>query len=474
MRSRVWWVGTGLVASVTVGLLAAWANVVVVGVGLILLLGLAYLALLLRYPQRGLWLLAASLPFERIGTVPLGFFTLKLGHLVSFGMLASWLARSILTKTWRFAYNPLRLPLLLYLAATVLSLTNAVNLTRSVTLILQLLIGWLVYWLTINFLDRQNLKPTLIALWVGSALVALFGLYQFVGDWLGLPTTLTGLLPQYSGKLVFGFARIQSVSLEPLYFANYLLLPILTAAAYLVGGRGRRRLLLLPLLLLLLTVLVLTLARGAYLGLSVATLLLIVMYRRRLFRSRVILVALATSALVITAVMALLVSTAGRGENPLQAFSKQIRNTGQDTSTRQRLGSIKAAQELTSEYPVTGIGLGNFGDYYQDPLTTSASRQSRQVVNNQFLETLVETGVIGLTTLLFILFVLLERTVRAFRAVANKPGLRPALVGASLAALAIFVQAQTFSALYLMHVWFAVGLLVAVQNLILLPVAKRS
>lgn len=465
------WLGVAAAAAVVLGLAVAASGFLPAAAlaGGLLVAGVT--ALLLRHPDRGLWLLGAALPYERLGTVPLGFFTLKFGHLIAAGMLGAWAARSALTRSLRLMRDPLRVPLLLLLGASVLSLTAAVNLPRGAALIGQLVIGLLVYLLTINFLSRRTLKGALLAVWAGALVVSLFGLYQFVGDYLGIPPALTGLLPSYSGSQVFGFARIQSVSLEPLYFANYLLLPLLTAAAYFFGTAARRRLWLIPFLALLLTVFILTLARGAYLGLLAGGLLLLAVYWQRILTPRVIAGATFAVGVVVAGVVVLLLQTAAtRGEAPLEVFAKQISGTGQDVSSQQRIGSISAARQLVADHPLTGVGVGNFGEYYQDPRTQpSPDRSVSQVVNNQTLETLVETGLVGLFALLLLVWMLLARTIRAFRAVGQDDILRAALVGSGAALAAMLVQAQTFSALYLMHLWFTIGLVVAVQNLILLP-----
>ena len=470
MNSEKRWIALGAAAvaaaglGVGIGFSAGWATVAF-GAALVFA---AYVLLLLRYPQRGLWLLAVGLPYERLGTLPLPGFTLKFGHVVAGFIVVSLAARAAITKAIRFAADPLRIPLLLLLFASVLSLINAPDLVRGASLVGQLLVGYLIYFCVVNLLSRRNVWPTLAALWIGAAVVAAFGLYQFVGDYLGLPPSVTGLVSSYSGAAAFGFARIIGPSLEPLYFANYLLLPILTAAAFLLGTRGKGRVRLAAFLVLAGTVLVLTLARGAFLGLAAGLFVLSLRYWRELFRPKVI----ATGATVVlvagVAVVWLLLQSAHGSESPLDAFSRQLEVTGQDNSSRQRIGTVQAAAELVKQHPLVGVGVGNFGHYYQDPAATVSEDQVPQTVHNQPFETLVETGVIGLAALALVGLVLLKRTIEAWRKVRGA-FLTAALVGAAAAVLAIFVQAQTFSAIYLMHVWFAIGLLVAVQNLILVP-----
>jgi O-antigen ligase len=432
------------------------------------LLFAGYVLLLLRYPERGLWLLAVGLPYERLGALPLPGFTLKFGHVVAAFIVLSLAARTAITKTFRFAADPLRIPLLLLLFASILSLVNAPDLVRGASLIGQLLVGFLIYFCVVQLLGRRNVWPTLAALWLGATIVTVFGLYQFVGDFLGLPTEITGLVPSYSGAAAFGFARITGPSLEPLYFANYLLLPILTATAFLLGTKGKGRIRLGAFLALAGTVLVLTLARGAFLGLAAGLIIIGLRYWRQIFKPKVIITGLVVVLIAITAAGWLLIKSANGNEDPLESFAHQLGVTGKDVSSQQRVGTVEAAAGLVKDYPLTGVGVGNFGHYYQDPSSTVSDNQVPQTVHNQPFETLVETGIIGLATLALVGFVLLKRTIEAWRKVRGA-FLTAALVGSAAAVLAIFVQAQTFSAIYLMHVWFAIGLLVAVQNLILVP-----
>lgn len=470
VRENTPWVGLGAVIVAAVGLgvgigfSAGWA----VAVFAAALLFAAYVSLLLRWPERGLWLLAVGLPYERLGTLPLPGFTLKFGHVVAVFIVGSLAARAAITKTIRLAVDPLRIPLLLLLFASVLSLVNAPDLVRGAALIGQLLVGYLIYFCVINLLSRRNVWPTLAALWIGATVVTAFGVYQFVGDYLGLSPDVTGLVASYSGAAAFGFARITGPSLEPLYFANYLLLPILTAAAFFLGTKGKGRIRIAGFLALAGVVFVLTLARGAFLGLVAGLAVLGLRYWRELFRPKVIITGISVIVVAGVAVVWLLLQSAHGDESPLDAFSRQLEVTGSDTSSQQRIGTVEAAADLVRDYPLTGVGVGQFGNYYQDPASTVSDSQVPQTVHNQLFETLVETGIIGLAALVLVGFVLLKRTIEAWQKVRGA-FLTAALVGTAAAVVAIFVQAQTFSALYLMHVWFAMGMLVAVQNLILVP-----
>jgi O-Antigen ligase len=54
---------------------------------------------------------------------------------------------------------------------------------------------------------------------------SIFGLYQFFGDLVGIPTAFT-LLREHYTKIVFGVPRVQGTAVEPLYFAGMLLIAI--------------------------------------------------------------------------------------------------------------------------------------------------------------------------------------------------------------------------------------------------------
>ena len=88
-----------------------------------------------------------------------------------------------------------------------------------------------------------------------------------------------------------------------------------------------------------------------------------------------------------------------------------------------------------------------------------------KIVNNEFIEILAENGILGLFFFcLFILF-LIVRSIKAI-IITKDEYLRAILVGLLGAFIGVLVQYQTFSTLYIMHVWFLIGLMIAVQNMI--------
>jgi len=206
--------------------------------------------------------------------------------------------------------TPFRWPEWLWLAAflgfNVLSLLNAENLPRSL-----IVLGFTVFTaslaviLPLSLRAPEDFSRARRVILLSAAAVGLFGLWQFAGDMLGAPTALTGLRPQYA-KAILGFTRVQSTALEPLYFADYLLLPIGLALSWIVGGAKKYRGPLLALLGLLFVNLVLTSSRGGYAGFIALCSALAWMHRRRLRELKKFLpLVLAAAALVIVTIAAI-------------------------------------------------------------------------------------------------------------------------------------------------------------------------
>src|SRR5690606_5741903 len=179
---------------------------------------------------------------------------------------------------------PVAWPLLAYLVAAALSFTAALELQRSLQVLIFTVFTMGFSLIVINLLRTPDDLRKAIRILLGSAaIVGVFGIYQFLGDAVGLPLSLTGLDQGYS-LAVLGFPRIQAFSVEPLYLGNYLLLPLaLIVSLLMLRVNAWPRLLLWLLFALLSLVLVLTVSRGAYLGAGVTVLVLILTLPRQIF-----------------------------------------------------------------------------------------------------------------------------------------------------------------------------------------------
>ncbi|MFH1171449.1 MAG: O-antigen ligase family protein, partial [bacterium] len=313
---------------------------------------------------------------------------------------------------------------------------------------------------------RKQLERLVLVLLFSATLVGIFGLFQFIGDIAGLPTTITGLRDLYT-KEIFGFPRIQSTALEPLYFANYLLIPLGVLFAFLLARKGSIPRWITFLLFALLTAnLVLTVSRGAYLGFAGLVLCIILLALRDFFRLRTLLPLGIGAVLVAIAVLRALSLNDATGLN-IETFTSHIQNVFYGASYTERIETIETAKQAFWTSPMVGIGPGSFGPFTA-PSPVEQPQDGWRIVNNEPLELLAETGLLGLLAIGIAFFILIARSIKAlWRCNADDP-LRYVLLGLLGALIGVIIQYQTFSILYIMHIWVFVGLLVAVQNLVFL------
>jgi hypothetical protein len=224
---------------------------------------------LIRYTPILLGAILFLLPFERIPSFDVAAgslsVTVRLSQLVG---LALWAVALLTLDPARLSVEQAKkLPayvklIVLFLFTTLLSsLAASFSLKRA-------LIVWVftLFTIGVGLLVGRYFKPKDVPIYIrclalGTWVVVIFGFYQFFGDILGLSNSATGLRDLYTYS-VLGFTRVQSTALEPLYLANFLLIPLFIFLAQYVYGLKKR-----PWLLALGTVIfTLTVSRGAYIS----------------------------------------------------------------------------------------------------------------------------------------------------------------------------------------------------------------
>lgn len=413
-------------------------------------------------PAAGLLLLAFFLPFERIGSVDVGGITIRISQVLAIISIGAWLGRGLLLQKFKLRNYPIFLPITAFLVVNVLALSNAPYVQRSL-----LVLGFTLFTIMVSVAlpnvirHRIQVEQVTYILLASAAIVSIFGIYQFVGDLAGLPTSLTGLRAQYT-KDILGFPRIQSTALEPLYFANYLLIPLCLASALWLSRSSKLKAFSLLVLIGMAGLnLVLTVSRGGYIAFIVSCFIIVAAYFRQVLTWR----NLITTAVIGTVVTLLALRFLNVGEQ-LTSFMDHVTNLFGGASYDERVETFVTAETIWTNHPWIGIGPGSFGPFasYHPRIVPG---EGYAIVNNEYIELLAETGVFGLLCFLGIMIILLTRSIKAWRCSASDPLLRAILVGLTAALCGILVQYNTFSVLYITHIWFTIGLLIAVQNIIL-------
>lgn len=465
-KENILWMGLAVLVAaffaLIIGKFAALSFVMVLG--LLAVLVIAFF--IFRNPDFGWFLIIFFLPFERVPTVNLGGVDVKINTILGFITLISWiLALMFNAKKYKVSPNALAIPLLIFIFTMVLSLTQAQAMTRAVEVLFFILFTMALSVLAVNIVNNKEiLNKTIKVLFASSLVVGIFGLFQFGGDTIGLPQSITLLKTGYTSS-VFGFPRIQAFSMEPLYLANYLLIPLMIGTAFFFNHAGPlKRWPLIGLLTLLLINFILTVSRGGYLGLVVAFLILAVLIFRRVLTWKNIAYGLLTIVVVGYGVAFALSRGDYRATNEFLGHV-MLADINQGESIQGRLATFRRSLQAFHESPILGIGIGNYGPWNKFyPSYTPPG--GWDIVNNQYLETLAETGIVGVSALGLVILILIIRTFIALK-YAEDIFLRSVLIGVFAAFCGILIQYNFMSTLYIIHIWILIGLLIAVQNMIL-------
>jgi O-antigen ligase len=139
----------------------------------------------------------------------------------------------------------------------------------------------------------------------------------------------------------------------------------------------------------------------------------------------------------------------------IQTFTRQATDLFGGASFADRASTVSQAWDIIKQNPF-GVGPGNFGPAVAThPLVEPYG--GWLIVNNIYLEVWAEEGSIGLLGFLALCVYVFLAVLRTYWG--EKDLFRKSLLLAVGAAfVAILAQYMTFSILYIMHIWFCIGL----------------
>lgn len=452
-----WFLPAAVSATVGLGLIAKF---VPLGIGLFLVLIITIVLLIgmFRDPLFGVLALIFFLPFEKFPSITIGGIDWRLNHLIGGLLIITTLIFALIHPQKKLSFGGIGWLSAIFALALFTSIGVAVDQTRALIILVFILFMLGVYLAVIYNLDNlSRLWQAIKILFISAGVVVAFGFFQFAGDMIGLPTSLTLLHPAYTNA-VFGFPRIHVFSGEPLYLGNYLLIPAAVGLALLLG-RGRiNRSLVGVVTAGAVAILILTLSRGAIVGFIASLLVVIVLLFKKLLEvknlGRMLLIGILGVVIVIGIFWRLDPNLGERFTNQLL-----VKDWGKGESTVGRLNSYENAWQIFRDNPVRGIGLGNYGPWLINYPSEPKGR-GWDIVNNEYLELASETGIIGLGAFLLLIVGMIWLAIRAYLRTTDET-LKALIVGLLAAVVGILVQYNFFSTLYIFHVWAAFGLLVA-------------
>jgi O-antigen ligase len=296
-------------------------------------------------------------------------------------------------------------------------------------------------FLIAQLLEKEDIKLFERVTILVSVAVIGFGFYQYIADVFHAPLWVSALSAQYTSGWTYFFPRPQSTALEPLYLAYYLVLPIALLSLPILRGqqlpRWQR-----VLLVSMYAMLLLSLARGAIIGIIVMITAAIITIRpvrkELLVFARVIVMAILLTASM--TILAVIVS----GSHAFGSFTSHAVDLN-DESAQTRYRGINPAIRAFLERPITGHGIVNNGD-------NVTSRK----VNNSYLTILIEQGLLGVLALSPIGWAICSSLAQSYRQ-------KLSLVASpyTLSIIAMLVQANTFEAFQLLRSWVVLALLIS-------------
>jgi O-antigen ligase len=360
----------------------------------------------------------------------------------------SWFARTAVNKEMGVVVKtPLNRAILAYVAthlmATLLGyVTGSVATLGGFFYVLKYVEYFVVYYMTVNHLrDRSQLWRLVVTALATAAIVSVVGIAQ---------------IP--SGERVT--APFEGDVGEPNTLGGYLLLTIAVAAGIALETRRLRvRVLSVGLVLLMALPFVFTLSRASYLGVFplVAGLAVFSRHRRLLVGVLLVLVALAPVAgtLLVPAPVKQRVLETFRPEAAQQTV--RIGKVAFDPSTSERLVSMRRALKGWIRRPILGYGVTGFA-----------------FMDAQYARSLVETGILGFTAFLWLMWGVLKAARRAFETLTEpeERGLALGFLAGTLALLAHAVGSNTFIIVRIMEpFWFFAAVVVTLPTL---PAARPA
>ena len=410
--------------------------------------------------------LGVSLPFDRIPSFSVFSISVRFSLIFS-ALIILRSAYLLVSKKINLKLSPPDKFLVGFIIWLAIIIPVSLNLTRALSVFIFTLFAILLAFSISIIFKKEYFKPLATALFLVTFIVVGFGIFQYFGDIFNLPGSVTGLRERYSWS-VFGFPRIQSFSLEPLYMAAFLLLPYsLAATQLLLKGRIYSSKLLLSVIFLSSFAIFLSVSRGGIYAMILSSIVVatyVVVSKKGEFKKALQLLSMLALSFLLSLVLINYLnktpSAFTQGKKGTSAFVEQIQKTSigdGDERSQARNKALALLNENKSSY-VVGIGPGQYGPYVQNNQQVD---YGWTIVNNMPLEILLETGLVGLglISLFFIsLFVASWRTLSK-----NKTSIiNFVIVGCWMYLISQAVQVQTYSTIYILYLWLPIGVLMAI------------
>lgn len=385
---------------------------------LFLLLGMLLLAVCVIRIEAAMMLLIATAPLEGITDFGEGtlFTPTKVAGIVCF---ASFVLYALTTRK-RLRFDQSHVIVFSLLALAILSTLQAEEIDAALATTLRYAAFVALYIVVSQFAGEQGMQRRLV--WVLS-IAASIAAFQGLGNLIDEQTTLASL--EYA---------------DPNDFA-YMLATTLPLTFWLLRERWALKPVVLVMVGVIAAGVLLSLSRGALVGLAVAAIWHMLTSRRHI-------PVLALGVAIVVAVTYFYVN-----RNPEQVeFSFEAKQKVAAQNVDLRLDAWSAALRMTEDHPILGVGPGNFQFLYGEVTDRPPGSESLGVVHNAYLDVGAELGVVAIALFLAYLAIAFSRATEAHRQGKGPPGLAAAVRTSLVVAMvgAVFLSEQYFLPLWLL------------------------
>lgn len=308
-------------------------------------------------------------------------------------------------------------PLLAFAAWTLLAVGFSGEPASGLPQVRKLFVFFVILLVVNGFQNQSQLWRALQGVLVAGIVAALYGLGQFVSDYMALQRQGVGFYENYVVHQITGFMSHWMTFAGQLMIVFLILLAIVLFATD-CGAKGWRWT---GLALLALAILG-AFTRGIWLGTLAGTIYLVIRYRRWM-------VALIPVAIVLLYLLS---------PSWLQRRNESIFHPQQDSSSMSRLVMLQTGLRMIRAHPVFGLGPERVGAEFQNyvPESTALPPAWYGHLHNSFLQLAAERGIPCVLFLLWFFYeVLRENAARARSSLSKQRALSSAAIGATLGLL---------------------------------------
>ena len=425
-------------------------------------------------------LIIITLPFERIPSLDTPVGTLKIGYvLLGFGILTLFaLLLKKDSKLLALKLHPKSIWFLLFFVFSIPSWFFVKDFNRFLSTIIATIISFSAAVYVTNF--SKNTFAYFKKLIFDFGFVMVFAVYQFVGDFVGLPLYLTGIREGYS-SLVFGIPRVHGTFIEPSYFASGLTIVIygiffLIAADYNIITKNIKglkfdfiknyRWVYICYLALALGIFVATLSKSGWLSLGLSTVFIAPLATK--YNIKKILKYIAGVGLLAHLALAFVSLFSPFIQSTLIGIIAHVIATFElnNATSFERASFFGVALEILPKFAVTGIGSGQFGVVGSNLLSSFGDYESIKtfLVLNAYLEVWLEFGLISFFIFIYLFF---SSTFKNFASIyrqkiSNKSELF-LKISFTFILITALIQWNFVSPVYLNHIFIILGCLLSLD-----------